>query len=86
MNKMLFAASPISLESSKNNWGTSCQEKGRYTHGTAFENAAGSSSCYVQKARASRARVVVLLGSLGLGGKGFYTIRVGKKSADRRES
>ena len=42
-----------------------------YTHGTAFENAACSSSCYVQKARASRARVVVLSGSLGLGGKGF---------------
>ena len=45
--------------------------EGRYTHGTAFENAACSSSCYVQKARASRARVVVLWGSLGLEGKGL---------------
>ena len=58
--------------------------KGRHTHGTAFENAACSSSCYVQKARAKLARVVVLWSSLGLGGKGFYTMRVGKKSADKK--
>ena len=71
------------LAGEQENRGTSCQEKGRYTHGTAFENDACSSSCYVQKARVSRARVVVLWGSLGLEGKGFYTMRVGKKSAHK---
>ena len=66
--------------------GHQVSEDGKYTHGTAFENTACSSSCYVQKAQANRARVVVLWGSIGLGGKGFYTMRVGKKSTNRRES
>ena len=69
---MLFAASPMSLE--RRELGHQLSGEGRYTHPTALRNAACSSSCYVQKARASRARVVVLWVSLGLGGKGFYLL------------
>ena len=78
---MLFAASPISLESNTVRAPT-VRRSERYTHGTVLRTPPAATRCYVQKMRGSRVRVV-LWGSLGLGGKG-YMVRVGKKSTGER--
>ena len=73
------------LAGEQENWSTSCQDKGG-TH-----TARPWSTPHAAVAATYKTREQAALGSssfgvaLGWGGKGFDTMRVGKKSADRRE-
>ena len=81
MTKVSFAASPISLKMSRRELGHQLSRQARYTHGTALRTLPAAASRYVQRARGTRARVV-LWDSFGLGGKG-YAVRVGKITDER---